>query len=114
MTEEPVASGEILWRRIHRSHFQQGRVISAAFKDPKMSVDVASVRLDMSTTMTDTSVGVSALACSDAVAEGQSVVWDPITGNEAHALVVGEKPPSVARALRDASIFTHRDEIEAD
>lgn len=114
MIEEPVASDEILWRRIHRSHFQKGRVISAAFKDPRMSVDVASVRLDMSATIIDTSVGVSALSCSDAEAEGQSVVWDPIDGNDAHALVVGEKPTPVARALRDASRFTHRDEIEAD
>lgn len=114
MTEEPVASDEVLWCRIHRSHFQQGRVISAAFKDPSMSVDAASVRLEMSATMVDTSVGVSALSCSDAEAEGQSVVWDPIDGNDTHALVVGERPTPVARVLRDASKFTHCDEIEAN
>ena len=114
MTGEPVASDEILWSRIHRSLFQKGRVTSAAFKDPRMSVDMASLRLVMSATMIDTSVGVSALSCSDAEAEGQTVVRDPIEGNDAHALVVGEKPTPVARALRDASKFTHRDEIEAD
>lgn len=113
MTGESVASDEILWRRVHRSHFQQGRVISAAFKDPEMSVDVASLQEDMSATMIDTSVGVSALSCSDAEAEGQTVIRDPIEGNDAHALVLGEKPTPVARALRDASKFTHRYEIEA-
>ena len=79
-----------------------------------MSVDLASLRLDMSATMIDTSVGVSALSCSDAEAEGQDVVRDPIEGNDAHTLVVGKKPTPVARALRDVSKFTHRDEIEAD
>ena len=114
MTEEPVASDEILWRRIHRSYFQQGRVISAAFKDPEMSVDIASLQQDMSATMIDTSVGVSAISCSDAEAEGQTVVRAPIEGNDAHALVLGEKPTPVARALRDVSKFTHRDEIEME
>lgn len=68
----------------------------------------------MAATMTDTSVGVSALACSDAEAEGQTVVWNPMEGNDAHALVLGEIPTPIARALRDASVFSHRDEIEAD
>lgn len=83
---------------------------SAAFSDIKMSVDVASIQLQMSITLKN-GAGVAAIGTATARGLGQEVEVDPLPDNPAHALVVGRKPRSVKRALRDAARFTTRAEI---
>lgn len=106
-----VARDECLWRRIHRDHFVKGRVTTAAFKDPSMSVDIARLQGDKRITLQD-GVGIAAFKAADAYDEGQTVVADPEEGNKAHALVIGHKPGSVAKAFRRFSEFISRESIE--
>ena len=102
---------ELLWRRIHRDHVKSdGRVSSAAFSGSEMSVDVERIQSDMSITLED---GAGVAEVETVVARGlsQDVVADPLPENPAHALVIGDKPRRVKRALRDAARFISRVEI---
>lgn len=79
-----------------------------------MSVDRAQLRKEMRLTLdAGPSVGVASFDSTVAYNCGQQVIGDPVADNEAHALVVGAKPGSVRKAMRDASIFFSRSEIEA-
>ena len=108
-----LSDDELLWRRIHASHItSDGRVSSAAFSPNRMSVDLASLQLDMSITLRD-GAGVAEIETAAARDLGQEVVGDPLPVNPAHALVVGDKPKRVRRALRDAARFVDRGDMSS-
>lgn len=83
---------------------------SAAFSDIELSVDVANIQLHMSITLKN-GAGVAAIGTAAARGLDQEVRGDPLPDNPAHALVIGRKPKSVKRALRDVARFTTRAEI---
>lgn len=92
---------------------ESGRVSRGAFTPTEMSVDVARLRKHMRLTLEGgESVGVVAFSSTAAYDNGQQVVSDPQEDNEAHALVIGKKSPSVRKALRNASTFFPSAEIE--
>lgn len=106
-----LSDDEFLWRRIHeRQLLSDGRVSSAAFSGDEMSVDVARIQSDMSITLAD-GAAVGEIVTAAARDLGQDVVGDPQPDNRAHALVIGPKPKSVRRALRDAAQLTTRARI---
>ena len=75
-----------------------------------MSVDVARIQSKMLITL---EVGAGVAEMEAVVARGldQDVVSDALPENPAHALVIGDKPRRVKRALRDAARFIARAEI---
>ena len=75
-----------------------------------MSVDVASIQLDMLITLRN-GAGIAEIKTETARALGQDVVDDPLPSEPAHALVIGHKPKSIRRALRDAARFVARAEM---
>lgn len=75
-----------------------------------MSVDVARIQSKMWITLED-GAGVAELEVVAARNLDQDVVGDPLPENPAHALVIGDKPRRVKRALRDAARFIARAEI---
>ena len=111
MTNQRVGRDEILWRRIHKDHFVDGRITSAAFKDPQMSVDIARLRDDMSLTLAN-GVGVASFSSTVAYDNGQQVYSNPLVDNQAHALVIGSKPRNVRREFCNSSVFASRETIE--
>ena len=110
---EPV-HGEELWRRIHKNEYVNGRITTAAFRHCELSVDIARMRVHKHLTLNDGNpgVGVASFSSDVAYANGLDVRRDPIEDNEAHALVIGKKPRRIQEALRDASQFCSREEIE--
>lgn len=110
---EPLEGSESLWRRIHRTHIvHNGQVSSIAFSDPELSVDIARIQQDMSITLAG-EAGVADLRASAAQALDQQTIADPLPDNAAHALVIGRKPKSVQRKLRNAASFISREQILA-
>lgn len=75
-----------------------------------MSMDVARLQSDISITLED-GAGVAEIEAVAAKNLDQDVVGDPLPGHPAHALVIGHKPRSVKRALRDAARFLPRGDI---
>ena len=107
----PQSAG--LLRRIHPEQVigrstGRPRPSSAAFKDPNLSVDVEpllqAAGLDWRRSLRD-HPGYSLVRFSkqSAIDQGLDVVLQSISGNPAHAVVVGKKTPGKANALRDAS-----------
>ena len=111
---QSVHSEEELWRRIHEHHYIDGKITTAAFRDPNLSVDIARLRVHKHLTLNDgnAGVGVASFNADVAYANGQDVRRAPIENNDAHALVLGRKSRPVREALRDASEFASRQEIE--
>lgn len=108
--EDELADDERLWRRVHSSHFLNGRVTSAAFTDLELSVDRAVVReaggLDhLVTKRTGACVAEFTVAAARSV--GMCVKADayPVTDptNDAHALVIGPKTQSTRNYLKSVS-----------
>jgi hypothetical protein len=96
-----------LLRWLHPGQFDWNgnRVTSAAFKDPQMSVDILSM------TTVDESYQRAEKQGKNAVVSFSyqqvrdlelEVKHDPIDGNKAHALVLGNKTKSIARKLANA------------
>jgi hypothetical protein len=96
-----------LLRWLHPGQFdpKENRVTSAAFKDPQMSVDILSM------TTVDESYQRAEKQGKNAVVSFSyqqvkdlelEVKHDPIDGNNAHALVLGNKTKSIARKLAKA------------
>ncbi len=110
MTNQHVGRDEILWRRIHSAHFVDGRISTAAFKDPEMSVDIARLRRYMSLTL-ENGVGVASFCSAVAYDNGQLVSSNPLEDNQAHALVIGNKPRRVSLEFCNSSTFTSRETI---
>ena len=111
---KPLDGGETLWRRIHPDHvLHNGIVSSAAFSNLNLSVDVARIQKHMSTTLGG-GAGVAEFKATAAQELNQQTVADPLPENPAHALVIGNKSPSVKRALRDAATFTPRERIRQE
>jgi hypothetical protein len=92
---------------LHPGQFDwnENRATSAAFKDPQMSVDILSM------TTVDESYQRAEKQGKNAVVSFSyqqvkdlelEVKRDPIDGNEAHALVIGNKTKSIARKLANA------------
>jgi len=116
-----IADDAGLLRRIHPSHvvddhnFGERRASSAAFKDPKLSVDaepiLAEDGLDWSFTLEGyEGYSLARFLAGVAREKNLSVVHDPIRpDNRAHTLVVGKKTPAIAHHLRDRAEWVHLD-----
>ena len=64
-----------------------------------MSVDVASIQVEMARTLKE-GAGVAELPTKAARSLNQQVVSQPEEDNSAHAIVRGDKPKSIQRKLR--------------
>jgi len=95
-----------LYRWIHPNHIKDNRITSAAFKHRdkektrRLSIDVAEWTtaeecLSFSNNP-DTRLGVL-VAGQVRKIDTQCIVHEPLTHRYAHALVIGEKPPSVCK-----------------
>jgi tRNA(Leu) C34 or U34 (ribose-2'-O)-methylase TrmL len=96
-----------LLRWLHPGQFdwEENRATSAAFKDPQMSVDILSM------TTVDESYQRAQKQGKNAVVSFTyqqvkdlelEVKHDPVDGNNAHALVLGNKTKSIAKKLAQA------------
>ena len=98
----PIADDETLHRRIHPIHVKpDGNVCSAAFNDPEMSVDRASLRSADETLREYDGYGLAAFVTKHARDLGQEVLPDPELLNPAHALVTGKKTKATLVPSRD-------------
>ena len=102
--------GEVLWRRVHEDHYEDGRVTSAAFKGFDMSVDRAKIQENRAATLKQ-GVGVAEFTAAEARRHDQQPVAAPNPGEPAHALVRGHKPKGISRALARLARFIPRDEF---
>ena len=75
-----------------------------------MSVDVASIQLDMLITLRN-GARIAEIKTETARDLDQDAVGDPLPGEPAHALVIGHKPKRIRRALRDVARFVARAEM---
>jgi hypothetical protein len=96
-----------LLRWLHPGQFDwnENRATSAAFKDPQMSVDILSMTtIDESYQRAEKQGknAVVSLSYQQVKDLGLEVKHDPIDGNNAHAVVIGEKKKSMARKLANA------------
>jgi hypothetical protein len=114
-----IENGWTLFRRIHPTQIVPdnntgtSRISSAAFRDPSMSVDtselLARAGQDWKFCLTAyPGYSLAALLAEIPRSHGQLVIHDPIPDNDAHTLVNGTKPRSVAKALADSSEWVHR------
>lgn len=109
-TTADLGDGEVLWRRVHKDHYQNGRVISAAFKDFELSVDRAVIQQDPTVTLKD-GEGLAEFTAQEARSFEQDPVAEPLPGGLAHALVIGHKPRSISRAMSKLARFTPREDL---
>ena len=84
----------------------QKRASSAAFDDPELSVDLASVRRARGEPLTATlagheGFGLVFITAGVARAKQQTVSRDPLLDNPAHGIVAGKKTGSVRNHFRD-------------
>ncbi len=113
---EEIKPDDLLWRRLHEKHVVKDaetgeeRISTAAFTDPKMSVDLA--RLvegdDFRVTMQN-GAGVAEFAASTATKKGLTAEHSPEPDNHAHCLVLGKKTQSIQRHLQKNSRLWRRD-----
>jgi hypothetical protein len=105
----PITDDETLHRRIHPIHVKpDGNVSSAAFNDPQMSVDRASLRSADETLHGYDGYGLAAFAAKNARDLEQEVLPAPDLLNPAHALVKGKKTKKTARAFAKLSRLLRR------
>jgi hypothetical protein len=108
---EEIPNDAILFRKIHLNHYdeQNGRVISAAFRDDRMSVNWEKYRSAADTADSD-SVFVVSLLTQKCRELKQSVEHTPIEPhqesgpNQAHVDVCGNKSRAVSQKLRDSIV----------
>ncbi len=102
-----------LYRRIHPDFWSKkdGRPTSAAFQDPNLSVDwsILSTPKESFDRAKDKRIGIASVTVENALDLGQDVVHDPLHENgilnEAHTLIVGDKPRSIARQFAKLAVM---------
>ena len=99
MRVQEVADADDLYRRIHPSQVKDGKLTSAAFKDPQLSVDLARLTTPQRSLSGHPSYGLASITALLARSLGQEVVHNPLEVNPAHALVIGNKNLGTARSL---------------
>jgi hypothetical protein len=104
---EEIPDEDKLFRRIHHTHLlPEGEVSSAAFKQPRMSVNWDKYS-DAQRTADENSAAVVALMAGGCRELNQTVEHMPISSeqpdgpNQAHAEVCGNKTGAICRKLRD-------------
>ena len=90
-----------LYRRIPPLWYveKEDRISSAAFKDPKTSVNWAKYTSPEETVAVYPTFHVGALQAKIPRAKNQEVKHDPKTDNYSHSLIIGKKTQSIARFL---------------
>ncbi len=93
-----------LLRWLHPGQFNwvENRPTSAAFKDEEMSVDILSMTTVAESYERAKKIGknaVASLGCQDVLDLGLEIKYNPIEGNDAHTLILGNKTKSIARKL---------------
>ena len=109
MSEPPllvtIDPDDVLYRRLHASAVDGDRVTRAAFMtngqyDRELSVQLAKLVTSPEDCLRDRPLfGVGAITVADVIDLGFAVVHDPLPGDPAHALVIGENSKQMARAL---------------
>jgi hypothetical protein len=99
-----IADDDVLIRRLAPDHVTAGLVNSLAFSgkthEPyEISVDLDRLTTDARMLTTRPGFGLGTLLAGDARALGLRVVHDPIEGNDAHCLMIGQYSKAVARGL---------------
>lgn len=94
-----IADLEMLHRRIHPAQMQDGRVSTAAFSDPEMSVDRARMRTAQESLQKHAGYGLAGFTAGFArgVKDPQEVLPSPSLFNPSHALVKGKKSKATRR-----------------
>lgn len=107
MSSDVIADAEQLYRRVHPTQVKDdGKLSSAAFTDPELSVDRAMLTTTEQTLREHPKHGIAAFTAGLARELEQEVVPDASLFNRAHALVKGSKPKSVKRRFaREAELI---------
>jgi hypothetical protein len=99
-----VSNEDYVYRRVHPSQIKDGEVTSAAFDDPRMSVDIASLTTPEKSHARCKSAeyGLVRIAVGDLrqLSAPQEVKHWPEIANRAHGLVNGNKTPSTRRKIK--------------
>jgi hypothetical protein len=100
----PISDEDLLYRRVHPNHLKKdGSVSTAAFKDPELSVDLASLTTPTESLRRAKSdhYGLAKLVVREvrAISVPQIVIHWPEILNYSHSLVNGRKPHSAAKQL---------------
>jgi len=110
-----IPNSEDLYRRIHPSQWKlventhTFRVTSAAFKDHRcqISVDLSSLTTPQDAlaraSQKEIKYALAAVTAGDARQIEQKIIRDPAPNDPAHALIVGQQPPHVSKALAQAA-----------
>jgi hypothetical protein len=99
---ESIPHEEILFRRVHLTFLVPdedtglARVSSGAFKDPEMSVNIASALFSIGSSVEMCIAGypnqrLVALTAGDARSFGQSICRDPLPDDLSHGVVYGQR-----------------------
>lgn len=102
--KRPVSNDDFLYRRVHPTQVKKdGTVSTAAFTDPELSVDIASLSSAEKSLRRAKSdeYGLAKLAVKEvrAVTVAQEVLHWPVILNYSHALVKGKKTTSAKKQL---------------
>ncbi len=103
-SEYIISPDEFLLRRIPLvpSHISQGRITSAGFKthsdEDGLSVDIEKLVKDISQQFNSNTETIARILAEIPMNLGYSCKHDPIEGNSAHALIVGNTKP-IAKKL---------------
>jgi hypothetical protein len=112
---EEIPNEAILFRKIHHHHYdeQKGVIMSAAFRDERMSVNWDKYR-SAADTADSNSVFVVSLLSQKCRELGQTVEHTPVEPeqdsgpNRAHVEVCGNKSKAVSQKLRDSITIAWR------
>lgn len=107
-----IADDELLWRRIHPSHYKDTggglRVVSGAFRTEDLCLDRAAVLAQHGHGIEFTAaggVGVGELSAERLRAHDLEPEAEPEHGNPAHSVVRGKISRSVATRLSEECVF---------
>ncbi|MGH2559591.1 MAG: hypothetical protein ACRDJH_11045 [Thermomicrobiales bacterium] len=102
--EVAIGDDDELLRRLAPDHVTKGAVNSLAFSGRsheanEISVDLRRLTTEERTLASRPSFGLGVLQVGDVRAMGLEIVHDPVEGNDAHCLIVGEYSKAVTRYL---------------